>query len=139
MNARYLIALAVLIAILFTGCGITTGGDAQRAPGEQDPLDRYRLYTPAQLAEMEMPREIFFRYYHDSALRQCWHEVRDVAQNSEACRNVIDANHAGCVQRLSAARPETVIRGRDTHQAWVRSYLQCVNPLRYTPGKYSGQ
>ena len=133
MNAKHLLALVAVVAALYAGYRISVSGSAERAPGQQDPLDRYQLYTPAELAEVEMQRELFFRYYHGFALKQCWHEVRDVAQNGDACRQVIEANHAGCVQALSLGQAG-VVHGRDAHRALSTRYFQCVNPLRYPGG-----
>lgn len=132
MKAKPLVALAVAAVVLYAGYRMSAPGRADRAPGEQDPLDRYQLYTPMELAEREMPRELFFRYYHGFALRQCWQEIRDVAQNGDACRQAVEANHPGCVQALSADGGE-VIRGREAHQALSTRYFRCVNPLRH-PG-----
>ncbi|GAB1596840.1 hypothetical protein [Lysobacter claricitrinus] len=133
---KHLFVVIAAGAVLYAGVRLATHhadvspGSAERAPGTQDAKAKYALYMPDRIADMDVPRETFFELFKDFALHECWAPVRDIPQDGDACRAMIEARHADCVSTLSARSP-AVIHGHDASNALTRRYLECVNPVRH--------
>lgn len=99
-------------------------------PGPVDTAAPYRLLSPSELREREVPTPVFVALKREDALSACWADRRDVRQRGDECAALVERNHEACAQGLAAAAPGTVPRG-DAQARLVRDYLACVNPVRY--------